>query len=175
MRKTVFVMLTVLLAMACISCNDEALDYNNPDVGLFVKQLKDGTYNTKGPDGYIEVPRFTKEDIPELLTHAGDLTIIPSFPLPPVSSYLGTKVRLGECMLWIVESIRIGQYASLGCRMVRADADNYEGIYFLSDAEVRDAAKRYRYWWENAKFPKTEWSVIPCFDDPLCGSGYRWW
>ena len=175
MKKTLFVMLAVLLAISCTSCNEGTIDYNHPDVDLFVKQLKDGSYKTKGPEGYVEVPRFTKEDIPELLSYSEDLTIIPSFPLPPVSVYFGSKVLVGECMVWIVESIRLGQYASLGCKMVRADALNYEGIYFLSDQEVHDAAKRYRYWWENVRYPKTEWSVAPCFDDPLCGSGYRWW
>ncbi|WP_321480921.1 DUF4943 family protein [uncultured Bacteroides sp.] len=175
MKKNIFVIFVLLLTVAFTSCSEERIDYNNPDVKLFVKQLKDGNYKTKGPEGFVEVPRFIRKDIPELLKYADDLTIIPSFPLPPVSTYFGTKVRLGECMLWIVESIRLGQYASLGCNMVRADADNYEGIYFLSDEEVHDAAKRYRYWWDNARYPKTRWSVDPCFDDPLCGSGYRWW
>lgn len=36
----------------------------------------------------------------------------------------------------------------MGCKMVHVDAENYEGIYFLTDEEVLDAAARYRRWWE---------------------------
>ena len=74
------------------------------------------------------------------MTYADDLTIIPSFPLPPVCTYFGTKVRLGECMLWIVESIRLGNML-FGLQDGLPDATNYEGIYFLSNEEVHDAAK----------------------------------
>ena len=85
------------------------------------------------------------------------------------------KLRLGECILWTVETIRLGQNASMGCKMVHVDAENYEGIYFLSDDEVLDASARYRRWWENRKYPRTMWTIDPCYDEPLCGSGYMWW
>ena len=92
------------------------------------------------------MPKFTSEDIEELLKYAEDLTVIPSFPLAPVSYSAGGKLRLGECILWTVETIRLGNNASMGCKMVHTDAENYEGIYFLSDEEVLDAASRYRRW-----------------------------
>ena len=41
--------------------------------------------------------------------------------------------------------------------------------------EVLDAVARYRDWWENRKYPRTMWTIDPCFDEPLCGSGYMWW
>lgn len=176
MKKTFLLLCTALLMLTVgTGCTDETLDYNHPDVDLFVKQLKSGNYTTRSPKGFVEVPNFMEKDIPALLKYAEDLTVIPSFPLPPVSASFGGKVRLGECVLWIVESIRLGNYASLGCKMVRANAENYEGIYFLTDEEVLDAAVRYRRWWENRSFPRTMWSIDPCFDEPLCGSGYRWW
>lgn len=165
----------VLSLLTCVSCSEETLDYNNPDVDLFVRQLKAGNYNTKSPKGFVEVPKFTEKDIPALLNYAEDLTQVASFPLPPVSAYYSGKVRLGECMLWIVETIRLGHYASFGCKMVRANAENYEGIYFLTDEELLDAAARYRRWWENRQYPRTAWTIDACFDEPLCGSGYRWW
>ena len=59
-------------------------------------------------------------------------------------SSAGGKLRLGECILWTVETIRLGHNASMGCKMVHVDAENYEGIYFLTDEEVLDAAARYR-------------------------------
>ena len=151
----------------------EAFTAENPDVTVFVKQLKAGTYNMKNEKGVVEVPHFTEEDIPELLKYAEDLTIIPSFP--SVYNTNNGKIRLGECMLWVIESIRQGTAPSLGCRMVLANAENYEAIYFLTDDEVLDAAACYRRWWEGRKYPKTTWTIDPCYDEPLCGSGYRWW
>lgn len=167
--------LIALSALSLASCSEETLDYDHPDIDLFVKQLKAGKYTTQSPDGLSNVPKFTAEDIGELLKYAEDLTVIPSFPLAPVSYSAGGKLRLGECILWTVETIRLGHNASMGCKMVCADAGNYEGIYFLSDEDVLDAAARYRRWWESRKYPRTMWTIDPCYDEPLCGSGYMWW
>lgn len=165
----------IILLLVGASCSSNQVDFDHPDVDLFVKQLKEGTYNTKSPEGFVEVPNFTSEDIPLLLEYSTDLTTISMFPLPPISSYVVSDLKIGECMLWIVESIRIGNYASLGCRMVRANAENYEAQYFLSDQEILEVAAHYKAWWESSAFPKTKWSIDPCFDDPLCGTNYRWW
>lgn len=169
-------LLFLFLALPFISCsNDETLDYDHPDVDLFVKQLKSGKYSVQSPDGVNQMPKFSMEDIGALLKYAEDLTVIPSFPLAPVSYSAGGKLRLGECVLWTVETIRLGCNASMGCKMVHVNAENYEGIYFLSDDEVLDAATRYRRWWETRKYPHTMWTIDPCADEPLCGSGYMWW
>ncbi len=174
--------LAALLIAACWllagACSDEALDYNNPNVDIFVKQLKAGKYvvqqiDSTGVAGTL--PNFTFEDIETLLKYAEDLTEIPDFPLAPISYLAGGKLRLGECILWTVETIRLGHNASLGCKMVHVDAMDYEGIYFLTDEEVQDAAARYRRWWEERKYPPDGWAVDPCYDDPLCASGYMWW
>ena len=44
----------VLSLLTCVSCSEETLDYNNPDVDLFVRQLKAGNYNTKSLKGFVE-------------------------------------------------------------------------------------------------------------------------
>ncbi|MBR6432871.1 MULTISPECIES: DUF4943 family protein [Bacteroides] len=173
-QLVLFVFFT-LSVFSLFSCSKETLDYNHPNVDLFVKQLKAGKYSTQSPDGLSSMPKFTSEDIEGLLKYVEDLTVIPSFPLAPVSYSAGGKLRLGECILWTVETIRLGHNASMGCKMVHTDAENYEGIYFLSDDEVLDAAARYRRWWETRKYPRTMWTVDPCYDEPLCGSGYMWW
>ena len=166
--QTMLLVFFTLSVLSLGSCSKETLDYNHPDVDLFVKQLKAGKYSTQSPDGLSNMPKFTSEDIEELLKYAEDLTVIPSFPLAPVSYSAGGKLRLGE-------TIRLGNNASMGCKMVHTDAENYEGIYFLSDEEVLDAASRYRRWWETRKYPRTMWTIDPCYDEPLCGSGYMWW
>ena len=106
--------MAVSLMVSLVGCSSEEMDYENPDVTVFVKQLKAGTYNMKNEKGVVEVPHFTEEDIPELLKYAEDLTIIPSFP--SVYNTNNGKIRLGECMLWVIESIRQGTAPSLGCR-----------------------------------------------------------
>lgn len=143
MKKTLIMLcMAVCLMISLVGCSSEEMDYNNPDVTLFVKQLKAGTYKMENEKGVIEVPHFTEEDIPELLKYAEDLTIIPSFP--SVYNMNNGKIRLGECMLWMIEFIRQGTPPSLGCKMVLANAENYEAIYFLTDEEVLDAAACYR-------------------------------
>jgi hypothetical protein len=153
-----------------MGCSDDTLDYHNPDVRVFVKQLKSGTYNTKNDNGIVEVPLFTLKHIPQLLNYTDDLTEIPSFPLPSISSHFGGKARLGECILWIIEGIRLGHYPSLGCKLLHHDAEAYEGIYFLTNEEVLDAAVFYRLWWDAVENTGDPRSI-----DPLHGSNYRWW
>jgi len=100
-----YVIAVVLLAFAMpifFSCSEDVLDYNHPNVDLFVKQLKEGKYVTENPNGLNAMPKFTVDDIGELLKYAEDLTVIPSFPLAPVSYSAGGKLRLGECILWTV-------------------------------------------------------------------------
>ncbi len=164
-----------VLAVFTISCSEDVLDCDHPDVDLFVRLLKSGRYSTQISDTAGRMPRFSAEDIGELLMYADDLSDIPSFPLAPVSYSAGGKLRLGECILWTIETIRLGHNASMGCKLVHIDADNYEGIYFLSDAEVLDAVERYRLWWKNRKYPRTMWTIDPCNNEPLCGSSYMWW
>ena len=167
--------LTLLLLGTLSACSTRTFDYDHPDVSLFVEQLKHGTLPAHPSDSTNQIPRFSVDDIEPLLRYADDLTAISSFPLAPISYSPGGKLRLGECILWTIESIRLGYPASMGCKMVYSDADNYEGIYFLSDDEVSDAAARYRRWWENRRYPPTDWTIMPCYDEPLCGSGYMWW
>ncbi|MDR3118479.1 MAG: DUF4943 domain-containing protein [Mediterranea sp.] len=165
----------VLSVLVSIGCGDDTLDYYNPDVRVFVKQLKSGTYNTKNAAGIVEVPLFTSKHIPQLLKYADDMTEIPSFPLPSIFSHFGGKARLGECMLWIIEGVRLGHYPSLGCKLLYSNAESYEGIYFLTGKEVLEAAALYRLWWEKVESADMSLSVDPWSVDPLRDSGYRWW
>ena len=48
--------MAVCLIVSFAGCSSEEMDYNNPDVDLFVKQLKAGTYKMKNDKGVVEVP-----------------------------------------------------------------------------------------------------------------------
>ncbi|MBE6286639.1 MAG: DUF4943 domain-containing protein [Mediterranea massiliensis] len=171
MKKLIY----ILLCMLWSACNKETLDFENPDIKLFVNQLKEGNYVQPEQNGDSNLPHFNYEDIEKLLPYADDLSIIPTFPLAPVSYSAGGKLRLGECILWTIESIRLGRYASMGCKLVYANADNYEGIYFLSDDELKEVAKLYRLWWQEGKKLRTVWHISPHYEDPLYDSKYMWW
>ena len=48
MKKTLMMLwMAVSLMVSLVGCSSEEMDYENPDVTVFVKQLKAGTYNMK--------------------------------------------------------------------------------------------------------------------------------
>ena len=106
MKKLLLFLMFTSLLLCFSGCNTEDAECNNPEVTAFVKQLKAGTYNTKNELGIVVLPPFTVEDIPDLLKHAENLAVIPSFPTMYNSN--SGKTRLGECLLWLIESIRLG-------------------------------------------------------------------
>ncbi len=175
MKKTLWTWaMAVVLTTVVGGCAGEELDYDHPDVDLFVKQLKAGTYQVTNEKGLVEAPHFGGEHIPALLEYATDMTVIPSFPT--LYNAPNGKLRLGECMLWVIERIRLGTPPSQGCKLVRADADNYEATYFLTDEEVADAAACYRQWWQSVAHTRVGWrSMAPYAVEPLDGTPYRWW
>lgn len=175
MKKILLMLLAILSLFSMTACQEDTMDYYNPEVRLFVRQLKAGSYATTNDMGVIEVPKFTQRHIPELLKFVEDTSEIPSFPLPSMFSQFGGKPRLGECILWVIESIRLGHEPSMGCKLVTRDADNYDGIYFLTNEEVLEVATLYRRWWDQVKNPNPVWSVELWTIDPLQGSNYRWW
>ncbi len=157
------------------SCNGEDVDFNNPDAKTFVKQIKAGTYKTKSPYGFVEVPIFAKKDIPELIKHVKDLSSVSFFPANPISSYgPNAKYRLGECIMWTIEYIRVGKYASLGCKLVHKNVNEHLQYAFLSDKEVLEVADLYIKWW-NKVMNQPEYDLKdPFTEDPLEGTDYRW-
>lgn len=173
MKKLIYMLVLGCCLLVAGACNETQLDMQNPDVELFVDMLKKGTYRQKDDKGMPVLPHFTAEDIPELLEQASDMTLIPSFPT--VYTANTGKIRLGECLLWVVETVRLGYPASMGCHMVHADAENYEAVFFLSDEEVQEAVEHYRAWWDKRRSARFVWKADPGMQDPLYGSGFRWW
>ena len=60
-------LLLSLLLMCCTACSEQEFDVEHPDVSLFVRQLKAGHYVAQTADGLAAWPKFTLEDIEELL------------------------------------------------------------------------------------------------------------
>lgn len=66
-EKTWMMLFAVLMALMLTGCGKETLDYNNPDVDLFVKQLKSGTYNTKNEKELLKFLILRKRIFPNYL------------------------------------------------------------------------------------------------------------
>ena len=147
------------------------MDYNNPDVTLFVKQLKTGTYKMKNDKGVVEVPHFTEEDIPELLNYAEDLTIIPSFP--SVYNMNNGKIRLGECMLWVIESfvkhspVGVVKWCWLMPRIMKNSFSSNRKYLTLPLATVVGGKK------DNTRRRGGRLTRVTM--NRFGGTGYRWW
>ena len=59
MKKTLLMLwMAVCLIVSFAGCSSEEMDYNNPDVDLFVKQLKAGTYKMKNDKRKKEIFRW---------------------------------------------------------------------------------------------------------------------
>ena len=52
---------------------------------------------------------------------------------------------------------------------------NTEGIYFLNDDELLDAAAHYRRWWNKVNHAGSLSVIDSTGSEPLSDSDYRWW
>lgn len=130
------------MILLCFGCEKEKFDIDNPDVSVFVKQLKYGTYDCyeKGENDenlWLQMPKFTSNHIASLIEFANDTSDITDFPINPISSRRpfpeGKEYFiLGECLLWTVEGIRNGYgYGSLDPFLIDtglAESERYKGL-----------------------------------------------
>ena len=177
MKRLSFIPLLFLLF--CIGCEKNKLDLNNPDVAIFVKQLKQGTYDyyEKGETGenlWLLMPDFSPNHISTLIEFARDTTHITNFPVNPISSrrpYPEDRdyFILGECLLWTVEGIRNDRgYGSLDPYLINtslAESERYKG---LKGGEILIVSDIYKDWWDN--FKESNWKD----KNPLEGTFYEW-
>jgi hypothetical protein len=171
----------ILLSLLCItalwSCEKIRFDPAHPDVGKFVGQLKNGTYNTfeKGENGenlWLKMPEFTEKHIRSLIDYSADTSHINAFPVNPISSRMPypngrNYFILGECLLWAVEGIRNGTgYGSLDPYLTDTAHPGYDrGV---SGRDVLIVNKLYNDWWNT--FQDKDWSR----QNPLEKSTYSW-
>jgi len=163
-----------------ITNSNNGFDINNPDVALFISQLKAGTYSCYKTDIYsqylwLAMPKFTVTHIPALLEYAKDTTFIAHFPSNPASSRTPypsgrSNFVLGECLLWIVEGIRTNvAYPSLDPYLVDSSKSATEKLKGLSKKEILNVRELYNNWWYGSAIPEW-WLRTP----PLNGTTYSW-
>jgi len=163
-----------------ITDNTNGFDVNNPDVALFVTQLKAGTYSCYRTDIYsqylwLAMPKFTATHIPALLEYAKDTTFIAHFPSNPASSRTPypsgrSNFILGECLLWIVEGIRTNSaYPSLDPYLIDSAKPTAEKLKGLEKSEILNVRDLYYKWWWGSSIMEW-WLRTP----PLSGTTYSW-
>jgi len=119
------------------------------------------------------LPEVTWDDVPALLAEADSHARLAGWPANPLSSYLQSSGLRGTVALWMIESLRADRpngFPSLNALLFggRPEGDWEEA----SDANLDVAARAYRAWWERVRH-----LPVPArrAEDPLAGSGVRWY
>lgn len=176
MKKLLFI---PFLILSFFGCEKDKFDIDNPNVAVFVKQLKNDSYDCyeKGESGenlWLLMPKFTPNHISSLIEFAKDTSHISDFPINPISSRRpfpeGREYFiLSECLLWTVEGIRTSYgYGSLDPFLIDVglpESERYKGLRGEEILIVRDI---YKKWWDNYK--DGDWNDTK----PLEETSYRW-
>lgn len=144
MKTRIFALLILLSLSGC-----EKDYWSNPNVDQFVTMLKKSTYDS------MFIPNFQPKDIERLLYYANDFQKIKSFPINTISSYMPTEFRLGECLLWTIESVRLKydktsdfeRFPSLVPQLIIPGGTINPQIASLDD--LNRAYDLYSTWWSN--------------------------
>ena len=160
-----FVLLSIFFG-----CEDKS-ESPKMSVERYVEQLKAGKYDN------MELPDFSSEDIPKLLSYRNETELITDFPVNFISSSVTQEVTLGMYVLWTIESIRarsIGSEFLVGTfpsqNPVVKNREDFE--YIEQNQQVlKEVADSYFEWWESNKAQDfSEFHQI----DPLGTTAYRW-
>ncbi len=182
--KKYIIYVFVFIGLFSGSCNKDSMDNaveENIKVEQFILSLKQGTYTS----GFL--PDFTPDDIPALLEHANDYSKIVYFPSSDISSYALNEFKLGECILWNIESLRNNypyvnrylQFPSSNPMLIHKDYLNDSKVnsvapvdYRLDNTQLDVAYKAYKNWW--AKNSKNEFDKIKSIN-PLKDLDFLWY
>ena len=141
-------MIGILGLLSCQNDDDED-DNSHYNVHEFVQTVKDGKYES------MNLPDFKPNDIPLLLAYANDFEEIPRFPTNPISSYYPPIFRLGECLLWTIESIKLNydkdrkNFPSNVPLLIKDGFGNDPESGMLNDQELGEVYNLYFDWWSN--------------------------
>ncbi len=159
-----------------LGCKKNSFDINNPDVDMFVSQLKSGSYNERetGEDGkplWLKMPRFQQQHIARLIELSKDTTHIERFPTNPISSRTPFPQGrdyfiLGECLLAVVEVVR--EKGWLDPYMVDTSKEIPERFNGVTGMEILIISDKYKQWWSNYK--DGDWKG----NSPLTETPYKW-
>ena len=146
MKTKIFALLLLLSMSGC-----EKDYWSNPNVDQFVTMIKKGTYDS------MFIPNFQPKEIERLLYYASDFQKIKSFPINTISSYMPTEFRLGECLLWTIESVRLKydktsgfeRFPSLAPQLIIPGGTINPQIASLDD--LNRAYNLYSTWWSDNK------------------------
>lgn len=161
------------------ACGDD-FSIEEPSVHTFVDKLVKGKYDYTeqyGDKGQVrlKMPRFSYNNIPELLAYARDTTHIEGFPVNPaaVGSSLPSSRSyyiLGEGLLWIVEGLRKGShFGSLYPYLIKVDETKPERFRTLNGGEILEVYDLYLNWWKSLN----DSSAVVVYD-PLRYTDYYW-
>jgi len=136
-------------------------------VDMFIDVLKeDSTEN-------LESPKFTVDDISELLDYRNDELIISKFPRNPLSSLYMEDVEVGMFVLWTIESLRMEAnddpnfylFASLNPRVIRVSTSK-----LLDQNNILPiVAEAYFEWWNSSLTTEEKLEMYP-----LEGTDLNW-
>ena len=157
---------------------EQQMDMDNPNVEIFVKQLKNGTYkefkkDKNGEQIWLGLPEFRQEHIASLIAFSSDTTHINDYPVNPILSLRPipggrSYFILGECLLSIVETIRgdVNPERFLVDASIEDFNERYKGV---TTTEILSISNQYKQWWNNYK--DGDWKA----NDPLVGTSYKWY
>lgn len=176
MKRIFLILISVILFLFSISCKKDLSDSGNNQnekgeqldepfekqdelVEQFIQALKDSTYTSSF------IPYFNPEAITTLLEYADDYTPIYYFPQNHMHSYDIVNKKLGECLLWTIESIRVkypyenplfpypSSVPMLVDKKYIEDASTISGIdpldYRINNQQLYEVYEAYLQWWED--------------------------
>ena len=173
--KTIKILILIGFFVGLLSCDKGDTDeIKNPDVETYIGLLKANQYDA------IKLPEYSSNDIPALLQHINDFSVVNKFPYNLVSSYApqNPDYRLGVLVLWTIEAIRVAECNEKHIfgfpsqhPFVQTKSEPIEWI-INHDDEVYDTIRQaYSKWWkdnEDKRFSNF------CNIDPLENTNYRW-
>ena len=173
--KTIKILILIGFFAGLLSCGkDGREEINNPDVENYIELLKANQYDA------LKLPEFSSNDIPALLQHINDLSVVNKFPCNPISSYAepNPNYRLSVLVLWTIEYIRVAAtdnklvfgFPSQN-PFVQTKSEPIEWITNHNDEIYETIRQAYFNWWNENKH--TEFSSF-CDINPLLETKYRW-
>lgn len=142
--------------------------YKDPDVDLFIKQLKDGSFGRTFEYSNTELPDFERRHIPALMKYVNDMTPVHNYPMGK-PALTGSTRWIAEGVLWTIDGIRLGR--KYPCKMgILARQNDYS---VTTEEDIQQVATLYIAWWNGELTPDDKIRNL-FLDDPLKDTDYYW-